>query len=266
MNSSANRSIRFFCGVAVTALVLASPVLPQSDPRAADSARKVTATVAVPSADQILHKFLDATGGRAAWEKLHSRVSEGTVEIPAMNLSGAAEMYEKAPDLALVKVSVSGSVFSEGFDGKVAWSNDPRDGLHEQTGAQLAETRRQSDFRFPLDFQKLYPTLSAPKTGQIGGRSVYIIDATPAEGGPPDQASFDAQTGYLVRMVTQHHNDDGSIAPIEEDFSDYRAVDDVKIPFNLHQSGSEVDFTIQLENVRQNVPVDDTRFSKPVAQ
>lgn len=211
-------------------------------------------------------KFLDATGGRAAWQKIHSRVSQGTVEIPAMSQSGTAEMYEKEPDLALVKVTISGSVFSEGFDGKVAWSNDPHDGLHAQTGAQLAETRRQSDFRFPLNFRKLYPTLSAPKAGQIGGRAVYIIDATPAEGGPPDQAYLDAQTGLLLRMVTQHHNDDGSVEPIEEDFSDYRDVDGVKIPFNLHQSGSQVDFTIQLQNVRQNVPLDDTRFSEPVAQ
>jgi hypothetical protein len=251
---------------AATSVALACAAFGQAGPRGADApSRKSSAHVALPSADQILRKFLDATGGRGAWKKMHSRLSRGTVVIPGMNLSGTAEMYEKEPNLALVEITVSGSEFLEGFDGKVAWTSDPKDGLREQTGAQLAETRRASDFRFPLDFRKLYPTVSAPRAGQIGERSVYIIDATPAGGGQPDRAYFDSQTGLLLRLVTQHHSEDGSVEPFEQDFSDYRAVEGVQIPFTLHQSGPQVDFTIQLRNVEANVPLDDARFSKPVA-
>ncbi len=221
---------------------------------------------AIPSANAILKKYLKATGGRKAWEKIHSRRSQGNVIIPSMNLIGSAEMLEEAPDRALVKIVVAGSTFLEGFDGSVAWSSDPKQGVREQTGAQMAETRRESDFRFPLDFRKVYPKVSAPTATAIDNRAVYAIDATPPGGEKPDRAYFDAQTGLLVRMITQHHDDDGTIEPFQQDLSDYRVVDGVEIPFTIHQTGAQVDFTIEIKNVHQNVPVDDTLFSKPVAQ
>lgn len=269
MKPRANRLVRLFCAIALASAVSVGAALAQQSselvqPRAR-SERTGVATAA-PSAKDILKKYLDASGGRKAWNKIHSRVSQGNVIIPGMNLIGTAEMVEEAPDRALVKIVVGGSTFLEGFDGEVAWSSDPKQGVRQQAGAQVDETRRESDFRFPVDFSKLYPKLSAPVAATIDGRSVYVLDATPIGGSQPDRAYFDAQSGLLVRMVTQHHNDDGSMEPFTEDFSDYRAVDGVKIPFAIHQTGAQVDFTIQLKNVQQNVPVDDTRFTKPVAQ
>jgi hypothetical protein len=267
VNSIVNRAVRIFCALAAASFALASVVFSQTpSPNPGTTSERAAASVAVPSADRILDKYLEATGGRAAWEKIHSRVSTGTVEIPEMKMSGTAEMWEKAPDSALVKMVISGSVFLEGFDGKSAWSSDPKDGLQEQKGLQLAETRRGSDFRFPVDFRRLYPNVVASGERTVAGRPTYVVEATPPEGGQPDRAFFDPQTGLLVHIVTQHHNDDGSVEPFEEDFGDYRAVDGVKIPFMIHQSGSQVDFTIRISEVHQNVAVDDTRFSKPVVQ
>jgi hypothetical protein len=257
-----NRGVQFFCIV----VLLAAPaaLLGQTGRQSAESGAGGPESAAqLPRVGQILDRYIQATGGRAAWENIHSRVSTGVVDIPGLQLAGTAEMYERAPNLALVKMVVGGSVFLEGFDGAVGWSSDPKDGLQEQRGAQLAATRRESDFRFPLDFRRLYQTVSAARNEKIGGRPVYVIDATPREGGQPDHAYFDAQTGFLVRMVIQHHDDDGSVQPFEEDYGDYRLVDGVKIPFLIHQSGAQVDFTIRLKEVRQNVDVDDTQFSEP---
>src|ERR1700693_4945034 len=53
---------------------------------------------ATPSADQILDKYVAAIGGEAAWHKLNSRIAKGTIEIPAMSLSGTVESHEKAPN------------------------------------------------------------------------------------------------------------------------------------------------------------------------
>ncbi|MGH9736231.1 MAG: hypothetical protein ACRD8A_16790 [Candidatus Acidiferrales bacterium] len=268
MNSTAKYAMRIFSAVVLLSLALSVSSFgrPATRPVSGNAHAHRSAVAAIPAANEVLNKYLDATGGGKAWAKLYSRISQGNVIIPSMNLIGTAEMFEGAPDRALVKITVSDSTFLEGFDGKVGWSSDPKQGVREQTGAQVAETRRASDFRFPLDFRKLYPRIAVPIATAIDNQSVYVIDATPPDGEKPDRAYFDAQTGFLVRMVTQHHNDDGTVEPFEEDFSDYRAVDGVKIPFQIHQAGAQVDFTILIKSVRQNVPLDDTRFSKPVAQ
>ncbi|HLV95200.1 MAG TPA: hypothetical protein VKS44_08405 [Candidatus Acidoferrales bacterium] len=262
-NTSGKRAVRFFCAFAAGLLAVTALAFGRMATRGEGSGSERAAAGAVPSADRVLERYLEATGGRAAWESVHSRVSKGIVNIPDMQMAGKAELYEKAPDRALVKMVVSGATFLEGFDGTTAWSSDPKDGLQEQTGAQLAETRRESDFRYPLDFRKLYKSLSAVSAAKIGDRSVYVIDVTPPDGGEPDRAYFDAGTDFLIRMVIQHHDNDGSVKPFEEDYGDYRAVDGVKVPFMIHQSGSQIDFTIQLNEVHQNLELDDARFSKP---
>ena len=58
-------------------------------PASATTASKTQAAAAMPTADQVLDHYVQAIGGRAAWMKLNSRVSKGTIEIPAMkNLTG----------------------------------------------------------------------------------------------------------------------------------------------------------------------------------
>src|ERR1700722_16353184 len=90
---------------------------------------------AAPSADQILDKYVAAIGGGAAWHKLNSRISKGTIEIPAMSLSGTFESHEKAPNSMLVVVNIGGAAFQRGCDGTTAWADDAQNGLSTENGA-----------------------------------------------------------------------------------------------------------------------------------
>ena len=99
-------------------------------------------SAATPSADQILDKYVAAIGGEAAWHKLNSRVSKGTIEIPAMSLSGTVESHEKAPNSMLVVVNIGGAAFQRGCDGTTAWADDPQNGLRTETGAEADDSKR----------------------------------------------------------------------------------------------------------------------------
>lgn len=221
---------------------------------------------ALPTADKILDRYLEASGGRVAWQKLNSRESKGVVDVPAMNASGTVEVYEKAPSKVLVTITISGAAFSQGYDGKVGWSNDPQNGLREQTGDELAETRRDADFYHPLDMHTLYSKFKVTGTEDVDGQKAYVVEATPAEGGgDPDKLYFSVDTGLLVRGITQHHSPEG-VSPIEEDFRDYRAVDGITVPFQIHQTSGELDFTIRVDEMHHNVAIEDSKFSKPAVQ
>lgn len=236
-----------------------------STPAQAPSKTQAAAASSTPSTEQILDKYIEASGGRAAWQKLNSRVSTGTVDVPAMNVAGTIEMREKAPRRILVTVTISGAVFSQGFDGTVGWSNDPQNGVREQSGPELAETRRDADFYHPLDMHTLYSKFKVTGTENVGEHPTYVMEATPSEGGDPDKLYFAVDTGLLVRAISQHHSPEG-VDSIEEDFSDYRAVDGIKIPFVIHQKSAQMEFTIIIGEVHHNVALDDAQFSKPAAQ
>jgi hypothetical protein len=54
--------------------------------------------------------------------------------------------------------------------------------------------------------------------------------------------------------------------PVQIDYADYRDVDGVKTPFRWTLSRPNGRFTIQLNEVKANVPVDDSKFAKPVSE
>lgn len=226
--------------------------------------RATSTAAAIPSADQILTRYVQGIGGPVAWRKLTSRLSIGTIEVPAMNLSGMVEMHEKAPNKMLATITVAGATYRQGFDGTVGWSDDPRDGLRQQSGIELEETKRDSDFYHPLDLHQLYSKFTVTGTEKIGDRTAYVVEATPPQG-EADKLYFDSESGLVIRIISRHHMPEGVVV-FQEDISNYREIDGIKLPFTVRQSSAESEFTIQFTDVRHNVDFDDAQFAKPAAQ
>ena len=185
--------------------------------------------------------------------------------MPAMSLSGTIETSERAPNRILSIVTIAGASFRQGFDGSVGWTDDPENGVREKSGAELSEARREADFYHPLDLGKIYAKLSFVGQEKLGDRSAYVVEAMPDEGADADKLYFDTQTGLIARMVTTRHLPQGA-SVLQEDFADFREVDGIKVPFTVRQSGGESEITIRLEEVRHNVELSDTIFSKPATQ
>jgi zinc protease len=231
-----------------------------SEPKAAPAAG-ASASIPTLTADQILDNYINAIGGREAWKKLTTRISTGTIDVPAMNLSGLVTVREKAPNRSIFTVNFNGAVFQQGYDGTVAWSADPQNGLREQTGDELAETKRDSDFYHPLDLRQIYSKITVAGVEKINDRDAYLVEASSANLGT-DKIYFDVQNGLVLRIVGQHHAPEGA-ATFTEDFSDFREVDGIKLPFTVHQETATSTFTIKFTDVRHNEAIDDAVFSKP---
>jgi zinc protease len=225
---------------------------------------QTSAPAPVPTVDQILNRYVEAAGGRAAWSKLTSRVTTGTIEVPAANLSGAIELREKAPDRILSEIRISGILFRQGFDGTVGWTDDPQNGLREQTGVELSEARRDADFYHPLDLKKLYTRLAVVGPDKVDDQDTYELEADIPEG-PPDEIYFSVASGLPVRVVSHRHSPQGAV-DFREDFDDYREVDGIKRPFTIYETTGEQAVTIHVTEVRHNVLLDDSVFAKPAVQ
>src|SRR5262249_60032311 len=130
--------------IVIYALLFAGPTgaaSAQEKPKPAEApeANTAKATAAESTVDQILDKYVQAIGGRQAVEKITSRVAKGTFEVSAMGQKGEIELYVKAPNKTLRVQNLSGvGEILDGFDGKIAWSQNPMMGLREKDGAELA--------------------------------------------------------------------------------------------------------------------------------
>jgi hypothetical protein len=255
--------------IVIYALIFAGPtgaVFAQEKPQPAKAAEAVAKpTTAEPTVDQILDKYIQASGGRQAVEKITSRVTKGTVELSAMGLKGEIESYAKAPSKTLTIINLSGlGEFREGYDGKIAWSQNPMMGLREKSGDELAAIAQTSDIHAQIKTRQLYSKLDFKGKEKVGNRETYVILATPAVGAPV-KMYFDTQTGLMARTDMDFETPQGQFH-LESTMDDYREVDGVKIAFLARQKTSAADFVIKLTEVKHNVAIDDAKFNKPSGQ
>jgi hypothetical protein len=235
------------------------PMLPVSLP-----AGEAKAAEPLPTVDQVLDKYVQAMGGRAAIEKLKSRVMKGS-QITADGTAIPVETYQAAPDKVVsILTTPKQGVMMSGYNGHIGWVKNQR-GQRELSGAQLADMKRGADFYGDLKLKEMFPGLEVVDREKVGERDAYVL-ASQSSPSRIEKLYFDTQTGLLLRIQTITQT---LLAPIPEqtDFEDYRDVDGIKLPFTIRQSAVDArnGWTRKYTEIKQNVPVEDAKFNPPPA-
>ena len=83
-----------------------------------------------------------------------------------------------------------------------------------------------------------------------------------SDGRYPVDLYFDPKSGLLVRLVRYSESPLG-LNPTQIDYTDYREVAGVKMPFRWTVTWLSGRSTIELTNVQPNVPIDAAKFAQP---
>jgi hypothetical protein len=207
----------------------------------------VTTPTQFPPVEQIIDHYVNAIGGRAALEKLNSRVSFGTVELQTMGLTGTAEMYEQAPNKSTLIINVEGmGTIQQTYDGSTAWLQDPLDGFIKFPPAVAARIGSEATFSRDRRLRESSADLAVTAKEKIDGREVFVVRS---KSFPSAEAwFFDVENGLLLRRG-------------RTSFEDYREVDGVKLPFKLTDDSSYgFGVVVRLNEIKHNVPIDRSKF------
>ena len=224
------------------------------------------------TADEVLEKSLSAIGGRAALMKLKSRSMAGSIALstPAGEVQGTIEILNAAPNKIRTLINVDLSSLGAGqltidqrFNGTAGYVMDSLQGNRDMSGGQL-DTMRNSSFPHPfLNYKELGTTARVGGNEKVGDRQAVVIIFEPTTG-PVVRTYIDAETYLPLRSVLKVDVPQlGQEVEQSTDFSDYRVVDGVKLPFVLKSSSQVQNYTITLTKVEHNVSVDQSLFSKP---
>jgi len=215
-----------------------------------------------PSPDQLLEKYLQALGGAAAVDKVTSRVMTGTIEFGGKSLP--IDIYSKDPDKRISFTHMPEGENVTAFNGHEGWLGTPGHPLREMHGSDLDGAAIDADLHLPTHLKNMFIDMRGRGTEKIDNRDTYVVTGF-REGKPPILLSFDEQSGLLVRLVRFGETALGQM-PTQIDYADYRdAGGGVKIPHRWTLSRPSGRFTIQVSEVKENVPVDDAKFVKPAA-
>ena len=230
----------------------------------------------LPSADQVFDKYVQAIGGRAAVDKIATRVTKMTLLKPKLVNSGTpkaaminrgetwiVETFQKAPDKYLTVITSPDGTIYQGFNGTIDWTKTPS-GQREMNSVEVARIKREADFYKDLKLKEQYSKMTVIGKEKIGDREAYVIEALSLDN-KTEKLFFDTQSGLLLRRTVLTETKLG-LNPEQTDFEDYREVDGVRLPFTIRMSyldDNHLGTTRNIIEIKHNVPLDNEKFNMP---
>ena len=176
------------------------------------------------------------------------------------------EVYAKATGERAVIVHTQNGDSVTAYDGRNAWimgPDKPVSVLQLAPGGDLDGVRLDATLAFSgglkqalTDWRTGFPTTA------IDDRPVDVVQAM--AGGTRVKLFFDKETGLLSRVVRYSKTIVGPV-PVQIDYSEYREVAGVKIPFQWRLTWTGGQSMFSLDDVKPNVPIDPAKFAKPIA-
>ncbi len=243
---------------------VATPVIAEAgSPLASEVAPDEPATPPsdVPTTEQILAKYVEALGGASAIEKLSSRVEKGSIEIGGRQFP--VELFSKLPGKRVSIIHLPNGDNITALDGSSGWTSAPGRPTREISSSEMVSARLEADLQLPLHFQKFFSEVKVWKSEKIGDHDMYVVSGGSA-GEVVAKFYFDQHSGLLARILRYGDSPVG-LNPTQVDYSDYRDQGHLKVPFQRIISSPRSRYSIRIEQVQDNVPVDETKFTRPAA-
>jgi hypothetical protein len=219
-----------------------------------------------PSADQLLDKYLQALGGPQRLSGFTSFIGKGTYQGYGEGEKNGMDIFAKAPDqLTTVVHRITGDSVSS-FDGRSGWIASPAANspvtMIQMTGGDLDAAKVDANLFFPAQIKQALSKWRVGFPTTIDDRDVQVVEGTTA-GGVPVKLYFDPDSALLVRQVRYIDTPMG-FNPTQIDYSNYRDVSGIKVPFRWTVTWLDGRSTYELTELRPNVPIDAAKFAKPV--
>jgi photosynthetic reaction center cytochrome c subunit len=221
-----------------------------------------------PPADQVLDKFITAIGGAQRVAGLTSFVAKGTYLGFDDAEKRELQVFAKAPDHRATIVKSPGGTSATTYDGRAAWIAAPETErpvpLLAVTGQELDGVKLETDLLFPARIKQALTRWRVGFPTTIADKEVQVVQGNTV-GGATATLCFDAGSGLLVRLIRFSESPVGRLVT-QIDYSDYRDVAGVKMPFRWTVSWLNGRSIFEVTDVQANVAIDDSRFAKPAVQ
>jgi hypothetical protein len=243
----------------MTPFLLFALVFAQSAPKPAP----VAPNADLPTGEAIIAKYIEATGGQAAYDKVHNSIATGKMSMPAQGIEGKVTIYEAEPAKNYTAIDIPGiGLVEEGTDGTVAWQKSALQGARIKTGdekaAAIRAANQQSKF---LNLKKFYKSVETVGVEDVNGKPCYKVVQTPLEG-KPETSFYEKASGLLVKESAILPSPMGEV-PAESDISDYRNEGGLLMPHKITQTFLGQKMQIVVESVKTNADIPKDRFDVP---
>jgi zinc protease len=226
------------------------------------SAAALYAADDLPKGETLLDKYVEATGGKVAYDKVKSDISTGTMTFVAMGLKGDMVAYGQSPDKRVVEITLEGiGKISEGVNGDVAWSMSAMQGPRLKEGDEKADSVRQARYNADVNWRDLYKTAETTGSDTVDGKDCYKVVLT-SKDGKTSTRWYDKKSGLLTKMAMKSTSPMGEIE-VEIVPTDYRKEGELLMAHKVATKVAGQELTMSIDKVQQNADIPKDKFEPP---
>jgi hypothetical protein len=195
----------------------------------------------LPTAQEVIAKYLSVVGANRQDILSQPIVMRGTVErVERAKASGPTEIFFKQPNKTRITETLTSGVVTRGWNGTTAWIQSSK-GVNSVTGENVNAMKATPTTTILSD--GLFSPIKIPDSSsratmigvvRINDRESYqlVIEDSST---PSIQLFFDVESGLLLRRVNVTNTMLGPLN-VQWDFSDYRDVSGIQLPFLIRTS------------------------------
>jgi len=221
------------------------------------------------TADEVLAKYFENTGGLDKWKSLKSYTQKGKA---FMGQEFPMAVYAKAPNKVKMVVNVQGTeLVLQAFDGTTAWSLNPFQGgkdpvkMDDEAAKEFKDEEFEEEF---IDYKKKGHEVTLEGVEEIDGVKCYKIKLVKNKNNPKDDATeihfFDSENFVPIVQYSYVRTGPQKGTEIKTYLSDYQEAGGLIFPFSMEQKvNGQTVFKATMEKIIINDVTDDTIFAFP---
>ena len=212
--------------------------------------------------EAIIDKFVEVTGGKAAYDNVKTELATGELEISQFGINGSITSYKAAPNKSYTLIDLGGAgQAEEGSNGEVAWSINGMQGPRIKEGDERIASLRNDAFHAETRWRDFFKKAELAGSEDVNGKACYKIVLTPNEGSP-ETRYYEKSTNLLTKLVVPVTTPDGT-ATAELTLGDYRKEGDILMPHTINQKLPTVEILVKIKSVQQNADIPAGKFDLP---
>lgn len=183
------------------------------------------ARAGLPTAAEVLNRYVTATGGRDALLRHKSMTVHQRFQVPAQKLDVEAVSYSKGLKAVQKVFLAGGKVALSGYDGKVAWDLDPAGKVTIYHGDEVRTIARDADMYYHLHVLDYFKKLEVVGVKEFQGHRCYDLKGV-NNWNQPNEQFYDKDSGLLIGYFfnTKWRGGPGDETDTFEDYKDFGGV------------------------------------------
>lgn len=219
------------------------------------------------TADEIISKYIDFTGGIRNWKTISTIVAQGEFNYGGMPFPFTT--YSRVPDSYKLVVPFNGKYYAQGYGAGKGWKIDafknetkltPLSGADARAMANEADVELENVF---INYARKGHSISFHGEDSVLNRKCYVIVLT-RKTGEVEKYYFDHKSYALVMKEARAKNPELGGAILNIYYSDYRESGGIMFPFKtVCEADAQPILTITVSQVELNQMIDNDTFDKP---